>query len=257
MDTSNLPGIVAGFAPERNVRELGGLVARDGHRVRLGMLLRGSTLDNLSDEERSAVDALDLRFILDLRAKQEAAAHPEYIPEDATYQRVAGMYDLDGAEMDFSPAAIAGMSSVGGPESIMRTLYLTMVRDNPALHTLVDLLKSHAAPLYFHCSAGKDRTGVATALILSILGVADDVILENFLITNVYRAETINNPPDPLPEKFPTKEMWMLVNSVHASDLKAVLAAMGEQGHPREQFLQTEYDLTPTELAGIRSFYLE
>ena len=257
MDTTKLPGSVAGFDPERNIRELGGLVARDGRRVRSGLLLRGSTLDNLTEEERAAVDALDLRFILDLRAKQEAAAHPEYTPEGTTYQRIAGMYDPTGAEMEFSPAAIAGMEALGGPNDIMRALYLTMVSGNPALHALVDLLKSHAAPLYFHCSAGKDRTGVAAALILSILGFADDVILENFLLTNVYRAEMINNPPDPLPEKFPTKEMWMLANSVHKSDLQAVLAAMGEQGHPREQFLHTEYGLTSSELADIRSFYLE
>ena len=257
MNTETLPGHVPGIPAIRNIRELGGVEARDGRRVRHGLLFRGSTLDNLADEERAAIDGLDLRFILDLRAEGEAAQHPEYIPEGASCQRIAGMYDPDGNEMDFSPAAIARMESMGEPVDIMRTLYLSMVHDNSALHALVDHLKNNDSPLYFHCSAGKDRTGIAAALILTILGVDDEAIIKNFLDTNIYRAEMINNPPDPLPKMFPTKELWVEANKVFPANLQAVLSAWGDAGAAREQFLQDEYALDQEALANIRSFYLE
>ncbi|WP_321974144.1 tyrosine-protein phosphatase [Paratractidigestivibacter sp.] len=257
MDEKNLPGYVSGFDPERNIRELGGIEARDGRRVRHGLLYRGSTLGNLSDEERAGVDGLGLACIFDLRAAAEADAFPEYIPEGTAHQRVAGMYGPDGAEMDFSPAAIARMESSGGePVDIMRALYLSMVRDNPALHALVDHLKTHDAPLYFHCSAGKDRTGIAAALILTILGVDDGTIIRNFLDTNIYRAEMISNPPDPLPPMFPTKELWVQANEVYPANLQAVLDAWGTQGPSREHFLQEEFALDQDTLSSLRSFYL-
>ena len=137
-ENMTLPGRVSGLHAVRNIRELGGAEARDGRHVRCGLLYRGSTLEGLEQEERAAIDGLGLRCVLDLRAASEAAEHPEYVPEGASYQRVAGMYEPSGAEMDFSPDAIARMQSVGGADDIMRTLYLTMVRGNPALHALVE-----------------------------------------------------------------------------------------------------------------------
>ena len=256
-ENMTLPGRVSGLHAVRNIRELGGAEARDGRHVRCGLLYRGSTLEGLEQEERAAIDGLGLRCVLDLRAASEAAEHPEYVPEGASYQRVAGMYEPSGAEMDFSPDAIARMQSVGGADDIMRTLYLTMVRGNPALHALVEHLAAGDVPLYFHCSAGKDRTGIAAALILAILGVSDEAVVKNFLLTNRYRAELIDNPPNPLPPYLSSVEMWRRANSVHEADLRAVLAAMGTEGPKREAFLQSEYGLGPKEVATLRDRYLE
>ncbi len=255
-EDKTLPGCVPGLPAVRNIRELGGIKARDGRHVRHGLLYRGSTLEGLTNEEQAAVDSLDLRCVLDLRAASEAAEHPEYVPAGAVYQRVAGMYEPSGAEMDFSPAAIGRMESVGGAEDIMLTLYLTMARDNPALHALVEHLVAGDAPLYFHCSAGKDRTGIAAALILTILGVPDKAIMENFLLTNRYRAELIDNPPDPLPPYLTDAQMWRYANSVHGPHLRAVLSAMAPEGPAREAFLHSEYGLSPNDLASIRDRYL-
>ena len=132
-----------------------------------------------------------------------------------------------------------------------------MVRGNPALHALVEHLAAGDVPLYFHCSAGKDRTGIAAALSLAILGVSDEAVVENFLLTNRYRAELIDNPPNPLPPCLGSVEMWRRANSVHEADLRAVLAAMGTEGPKREAFLQSEYGLGPKEVATLRDRYLE
>ncbi len=257
MDIESLPGHVHGLSPVRNIRELGGIEARDGRRVRRGLLYRGSVLGGFSASERRAVDALGIRCVLDLRSAAEADEHPDEVPNGASYQRVAGMYEPDGTEMDFSPDAIARMQSVGGSQDIIRVLYLTMVRGNPALHALVGHLAAGDAPLYFHCSAGKDRTGIAAALILTILSASDQVIIENFLLTNAYRAELINNVPDPLPPYLESIEMWRRANSVHEADLRAVLDAMGAEGAEREGFLAEEYGLAAADLAAIRDRYLE
>ena len=257
MDATNQPGCITGLPLAMNVRELGGIETRDGRRIKRGLLYRGSTLAGLDDRQRAIIDGLGIRFVFDLRAAGEASKHLEYIPEGATYRRVAGMYEPNGAEMDFSPDAIARIEEESGSDDIMHALYLSMVHSNPALHALVEHLMAHDAPLYFHCSAGKDRTGISAALILSILGVDDDAIVENFLLTNVFRAEIIDNPPAVLPEHMESVEMWRHANGVQAESLRAVLAAMGDESEARERYLQQEFGLEASDLDSLRAFYLE
>ena len=251
-------GFVPGFLPLMNLRELGGIEAADGRRVRHGLFYRGSTLCNLNADQREIVDGFNLRYIIDLRAKSEAAGKDNYVPEDAIYRRIPGMFDVDGSEMDFSPAAIQRMLESGkDPLAFMRELYVSMAHGNPAMHALVDCLLEDNVPLYFHCGAGKDRTGVAAAIILTILGADDEAIIENFLLTNLYRAELIENPPAELPPLIDSPETWSCANAVDADDLRAVLAAMDGGVSSREEYLEKEYGLNAATLEQLRSRYLE
>ena len=101
------PGAEIVFEGTCNFRELGGYRAADGRHVRRGLLYRGCSLDTLqSPADRTKLESLHLREILDLRSAGEAACQPDAAVSGAHYQRICGMRYADGSEMDFSPAGI-------------------------------------------------------------------------------------------------------------------------------------------------------
>lgn len=260
MDLTTTAGYVPGFPKELSLRELGGMQAGDGRQVKHGLLYRGSTLLNLTDEQKKLVDGFGLRFILDLRAKGETEGKPDYVPQGAEYLRVGGMRDEDGAEVDFSPAGIGRISEriQEDPETFMRELYASMMFDNPAVHELVRRFADGQAPLYFHCSAGKDRTGVCAAVLLMILGVPDDDIVGEFLLTNEYRASIIGMRPEEIPSFISENDRmnWGKINGVNETDLRAAFAAVDERYDSREEYLSEEFGLNESLLARVRDHYL-
>ena len=101
------PGAEIKFEGANNFRELGGYRAADGRQVKYGLLYRGGNLDLLKSEaDHARLASLGLREILDLRSAGESAAHPDPAVPGAHYQRVCGMRNADGTEMDFSGQGI-------------------------------------------------------------------------------------------------------------------------------------------------------
>lgn len=260
MDLSTTTGYVAGFPLEMSLRDLGGQRGADGRTVRHGLLFRGAALTDLTEEQKARVDELGLRLVFDLRAQTEARGRDDYVPEGAAYVRIAGMYDKEGVEVDFSPESIMRIEKqVGDPSLLMSELYGDMARGNPAVRELVARFCAGDAPLYFHCTAGKDRTGVCAALLLSILGVSDEDIVDEFLLTNVYRSSIINNPPEVLPPWLPSfdGEAWRKANGVDAASLKAMFMAADEGCDTREEYFLQEFGLDEDGLRELRDRYLE
>ena len=178
------PGAEIKFEGANNFRELGGYRAADGRQVKYGLLYRGANLDLLKSEaDHARLASLGLREILDLRSAGESAAHPDPAVPGAHYQRVCGMRNADGTEMDFSGQGIERLRqekeaferSVGRPVHDFEwfsALYREMPFRNPAYHALFALLEGRRVPVLFHCSCGKDRTGIGAMLILLALGVS-------------------------------------------------------------------------------------
>ncbi len=260
MDLAATPGYVAGFDDMLNLRDLGGLKTTDGRTVRHGLLYRGSTLENLSSEQCRLVDGFGLRFMLDLRAAGEAEGRPDYLPAGVEYLRIGGMYDSEGYEIDFSPTGISRMSKMieAQQENFIGYLYVNMMFDNPALRILMERFVAETVPMHFHCSAGKDRTGICAALLLSLLGVPDDTIVEDYLLTNQYRDSLINNPPAKLPPWMDKGDLerWRKANGVQEENLRDALAAADERYGSREAYFEAEFGLDNAARAALRDRYL-
>lgn len=253
------PGHVDGFSLDLNLRELGGLEARDGRRVRHGLLYRGSTLTGLTDAERERVDDMGLGLVFDLRSRFEATDAPDYVPSGATYERMAGMVWEDGEEVDFSPAGINRLyRELGGlehPDEGMARLYSTMIHDVPAFKALMGHIASGDAPVYFHCTAGKDRTGMAAAIVLTALGVPEPTIMANYLATNDYRAGIIEQAAAAAPPE--RREFVRMANGVQEETLRAVFDTIDAEYATREEYLADEFDLGVSDLNELRDHYLE
>ncbi len=147
-----------------NVRDLGGLVARDGRRLRTGRVFRSDYPTFLSSDARAVV-TLGVSTVVDLRRGTEAAI--ERVDGEAlgvTYRRwplTAGLEDSWHARY---------------------TAYLTR-RPETVVGAVREAMRPENHPVLFHCAAGKDRTGVVAALLLSLLGVAEEDIVEDYLLS--------------------------------------------------------------------------
>jgi protein-tyrosine phosphatase len=165
-----------------NFRDFGGYDTRDGRRVRWGRLYRSGTLTQLSEPDRAAITALAIRAVCDLRRLDERQRHPDPEFGDATRLHWDEPFET-------SPLREQAFAQSVGP-SHARAAMIGMYSQMPvALATRVrgmfaGLLQGPGAPIILHCTAGKDRTGFAAALLLSALGVPRPTIFEDYVLTN-------------------------------------------------------------------------
>jgi protein-tyrosine phosphatase len=173
--TERRVSLEAGF----NFRDLGGHETADGHRVRSGVLFRADTLHRLTAADLDVLRGLGLRTVIDLRTRAELE---RFGRAGLTDDEVAH-HHLPMIDEVRSPEARAQEDAPTPTER--GELYLRMLeRGGPAVAASLRVLAAPAAlPAVFHCTAGKDRTGVLAALVLGQLGVPDDAIAEDYALT--------------------------------------------------------------------------
>lgn len=167
-----------------NFRDLGGHKTSDGRAMRRGQVFRSAHLGGLTNADRTALDKLGVKTIVDLRGVEEAAETPHLI--DGLACRVVGAH-IEPKLGDKLRVAVAE----GTATPFVVTGFLTdHYREYPhrcaaGFRTLFATLSDgQHRPLVFHCTAGKDRTGFAAALLLTLLGVPWDDVMEDYLRTN-------------------------------------------------------------------------
>lgn len=179
-----------------NARDLGGLPAADGRTIRPGMLLRSGELSRLTQEDLETLQRLNLKTVVDFRTERERAQKPDVVIPGVRYiacpviqQMTMGITREKGTDPMRSivqNALACGMRA----EEYMAALYPPLVEDAYSVahyRSFLDMVLHHQeGALLYHCTAGKDRVGVGTLLLLSALGVERQTILEDYLLTNVY-----------------------------------------------------------------------
>lgn len=183
MEVSDLPHVVP-LEGGSNFRDLGGHRAADGRIVRRGAVFRSAHLGSLTDRDRRQLGGLGVRTIVDLRGVNEAAETPHLI--DGLACRVVGAHIEPGVG-----DKIRGAVADGSATPFLMMQFLTdHYRDYPrrcapGFRTLFATLSDgEHRPLVFHCTAGKDRTGFAAALVLHALGASRDTVMHDYLQTN-------------------------------------------------------------------------
>ena len=174
-----------------NLRDLGGLTTSDGHTVRTGQLFRSGHLCDLGDADRAIVRSLGLQTIVDLRRPAEADVKPH---PDLPSVDVVGI-SVSSDDNEFAVVANAMLDPRAeplGPDHITN-YFRTLVTDHiDRYRPVFDLATDpDRQPLLFNCTAGKDRTGVVAAVLLRILGVDDNLVMADYLLSNEVRRSWI------------------------------------------------------------------
>ena len=246
---SDSPARHLNLAGASNFRDLGGYLARDGRAVRWRQIFRSNHLGHLTGADVEVLRGLGVRRAFDFRGTEERAT------------AICGVEDIAVHSLPVEPTVVAALRArlaAGVPLSstdaleVMRDSYRNYVRQNtPAFRTLFAHLVGDHAPLVIHCTAGKDRTGFACALILHALDVPDDVISEDYLLTNRYYRRDPSASGD-LPE-----EVKQVLASVEASFLSAAFEAISADYGTLEIYFSEGLRLGAAGRAELKARYLE
>ena len=173
-----------------NLRDLGGYRTRDGREVRRRCLFRSSELYSLTDADLGTLNELGIRVVFDLRAGAERAARPSRLPPGVVLEERS----TPSVRTD-PPWTLEEQIAMGTlPErddDYLTDVYIRQLDGGLAaeLRRILELaLEAADRPLLFHCAAGKDRTGLAAAVLLGVLGVPDDTIAEDYELSTAYWA---------------------------------------------------------------------
>jgi protein-tyrosine phosphatase len=165
-----------------NFRSLGGIRTISGKRIRRNLIYRSGSLNNLSVADISKLQDIGLAMIIDFRSDREVTLYPsDVIPTVKQTVRIVIADEARDRAMEF-----LDRNDAKGLEEVLVTDYRRMIRNDSGcfseffrvLEQAVDL------PLVYHCAAGKDRTGIATVLLLSALGVDMNTIMEDYFLSN-------------------------------------------------------------------------
>ena len=231
-----------------NFRDLGGYHTTDGRLVRWRQIFRSNHLGHLTDADMAMVRALKLRSAFDFRGVEERAA------------AICGVAEIEVHSLPIEPTVVAALRArlaagslcADDAREIMRESYRDYVRGNTQrFRTLFGHLLDDRAPLVIHCTAGKDRTGFACALVLHALGVPDDVIEADYLLTNRFYRRDTSSASD-LPD-----EVRQAIGSVEASFLAAAYEAIRADYGDLEGYFSDGLALDDRARAALKARYLQ
>ncbi len=251
-------GRALGLAGSPNFRDAGGYASQDGGYLRRGRVFRSGHLSFLTPADQQRLEALELELIVDLRRDDERQREPSKLPPSA---RLVGAAITPGSQ---ASAIYADSTRIGGATAMfefMREINREFVlsQGEAFRRVFAELLDGGEQRVLFHCSAGKDRTGFAVAMLQLALGVAVDDIEADYLLSRRYFI-----PQDHLArvrgkyrvEHLSDEDLLPLM-STELAYLRAALDEIDAGWDSREAYLEAELGLGAAERGELRRRFVD
>ena len=265
MKRSSEPGIA-------NLRELGGFRGRDDRRVKSERIYRSGTLDLPVEVLGGILDPLGISQVFDLRSGGEVEMTPYRLPDHIPYRHRPVLASMEGGEnitLDFSDKE-AMLSMLANDSTLLEKLlsstdFMMSIYEEMGSQARIfgdimkEMIAGEGAPVLYHCSAGKDRTGILSTMILLTLGVSREDVTGHYLLSNQYRKAEIDHEMKTISEFVNHPDQLELVRGmmlVKEEYLQTTLKAI--DAYPAfDDYAVQELGLTRQELETFRDLYLE
>ncbi|MCG8370342.1 MAG: tyrosine-protein phosphatase [Proteobacteria bacterium] len=251
----------------RNFRDLGGYETRDGKTVRGGQVYRSGVMHELTDADYDYLSSLGIDVVCDFRSREERAGEPtdwragaiDYMTWD--YSAESSSDDLFAVfrNPDATPADVTNLMSQMYADSLIS-------EHAKRFEAMFDRLIEGDTPLAFNCSAGKDRTGMAAALLLTALDVPQDVVVADYAMSEkvVDYMQAFASDDEKIEEDSPYAFLAQLPREMLAPLLRSdpryiehAFAKIESEHGSVLNFIQTELSVDDDELATLRANLLE
>lgn len=250
-----------------NFRDIGGLTTQDGLKVKEGLLYRSDELSKLTENDVNSLEALNLKTIVDYRGERERIDNENKPINGATVVYLDPKADV---------AAMASNENINDLYESMESFtaekaYQLMKEQNrqfviaesskEAYRQLLELvLDEKNLPLVQHCRGGKDRTGYGVAIILLLLGVSKEMVLEDYMYTNVCKYEKNEKSLKKVMEDTQNEDLVQALRFMKEANAEFLLLALDEieENHGGiVNYVVNELNFTQEEINHLKEIYLE
>lgn len=247
-----------------NFRDLGGYATEDGRRTRWGTLYRSGNFATTSRSDANTLARLDLDSLVDFRSTAEKEEEPNQLPEPLPFELVE-IPIMDGGDHSVAAEIMARIESGSFEDFDPDAFMITANRQFASTFTpqfgefIRAVLAADGRPVAWNCSAGKDRTGFAAAILLRILGVPMETVMEDYVLSREY-ALAARRKELFLLRLFKGDEASDKLTALMGVDRKWLEAAFDEIDRQYGSFaayVDTGLGLRPDEVARLRDTLLE
>lgn len=210
-----------------NTRDLGGYISQDGRFVKNGILYRSDKLSNLTPNDVLEIKKLGIKKIIDFRSEDEKTRDPNKIPEGVEYVEMPIEADKKIKQEIYD--VLSGKIDKDIKEFLMEANRKFIYEYSETFKLFLLEIINNPVPTLYHCTAGKDRTGFATLLIYTILDIDRETILEDYLKTNEFIANSIEKVKFEVAKsmKISNKEVDRIMPLLHV-DIDYINSAINE-----------------------------
>ncbi len=244
-----------------NLRDIGGYRTSDGRWVKMGLIYRSDQLNRLSDADLAAMGKLGLTTIADLRTVAERTREPDRVAPGAQPLVLDIAKDSQGSLGGDMRGAMAAIAS-GHAAEMLVAANREFVSLPSARTGYRDLLQTLEAPganaLLYHCTAGKDRTGWASAVILTLLGVPRETVMHDYMLSNTYlRAKNDAALAALAKSGSPMKPEYLeAAMTVRPDYIKAAFDEVERRYGSFDNYIHQGLGLTEADIKALRARYL-
>lgn len=241
-----------------NFRDLGGYGTSDGGRVRWGLVFRSAALDRLTASDLVAIERLGLRVVYDLRGDWERDAAPSVLP-DGVRCELLPIGGTAAQTKELTDLVLEGKLGEVPPDFLVRIYEAMAEVAAPTFGRLLTALADpDGSPALIHCTAGKDRTGMGAALLLSVLGVDEETIVDDYELSAAhYTDRQVARLRVKLADAGIDVERYRAVFGAPRHAIAALLATLRARHGSVEGYLEEEAGVAPEVFSELRARLVE
>ncbi len=246
----------------RNFRDMSGYKNRNGKVMKKNMIFRGGALNRMTREQADYFEnTLSIRHILDFRDEKEAEMAKDYPFPIAEYERIGALRVRrpDNNGFSFKKIIKNGMqpSQLSYILEYLKEGYKTMAFGNPAYQRLFSLLLENSGNIYFHCTSGKDRTGVAGFLVMMAMDMEEEDAVKEYLLSNQYLKQETDNLVGQLNISGEYKQMCESLLGVREDFIRLSIHSIQRKYAGYDEFFESEYGLDREKRNRLAEIYCE
>ena len=241
-----------------NTRELGGYKTTNGKSVKWGMLFRSDKLSDISETDQKYLQNLGIKRIVDFRSEGEKTEDPNNIPDGIDY--IETPINVDGAMRSKIEAVLKGETNREIKSFLVDANKEFVTNYTDVYENFLRGLIDEDGPTLFHCTAGKDRAGFAAAITLIALGVSKEHVIEDYMKTNVFTKDRI----DEMIDKIELMSLYQVdaeilrpLIGVERIYIETAFNTAEEKYGSLENFIREGLNISDEEIQILRNKFLE
>ena len=251
------------FTGAHNFRDLGGYKTEDGRALKWGKIYRSDDLHLLTDEDLKYLSRLNIKSVVDFRSDEERESEPDRLNPDMTQVLLPIKFQPEELDDETLKNLMKNLTfGTLDSSNLLRDFNIVIVKDFATEYKKFFryVIENNAEPIVFHCTAGKDRAGFASAMILTVLGVPREKVIEDYLLTNTYVKDHVDSEMLEIELKTffrADTDNLRKINLVEERYIQAAFDTIDSEWGGMDNYISGALGLSEEDILKLKDFYLE